>query len=96
MLCPVCNKEMYDNRESKKNPKAPDYRCKDKECKWQLDPNSDEWIPSQFITGVWLPKAKFQPKPATQEVKTSELTVLLKIVGLLEQIAQNTKKDDNF
>ncbi len=30
--CPKCGGPMWDNREGKKNPKAPDYRCKDKGC----------------------------------------------------------------
>lgn len=32
MNCPVCGGEMWDNREKKKNPKAPDYKCKNVEC----------------------------------------------------------------
>ena len=32
MKCPECGGEMWDNRENKKNPKSPDYKCKDKEC----------------------------------------------------------------
>lgn len=32
MQCPKCGNEMWDNRETKKNPKAPDYKCKDRTC----------------------------------------------------------------
>jgi hypothetical protein len=32
MNCPKCNGEMWDNRQKKTNPKAPDYKCKDVEC----------------------------------------------------------------
>src|ERR1041385_7141678 len=32
MNCPVCEGPMYDNRETKRNPKQPDYKCKDKNC----------------------------------------------------------------
>lgn len=32
MQCPQCSSEMWDNRENKKNPKGPDYKCKDKAC----------------------------------------------------------------
>lgn len=33
MICPKCNtSEMWDNRQSKRNPKQPDYKCKDKDC----------------------------------------------------------------
>jgi hypothetical protein len=31
--CPQCGGEMWDNRGKKKNPKGPDFKCKDKECK---------------------------------------------------------------
>lgn len=30
--CPKCSGAMWDNRESKRNPKAPDYKCKDRGC----------------------------------------------------------------
>lgn len=30
--CPKCQGPMWDNREGKRNPKAPDYKCKDREC----------------------------------------------------------------
>lgn len=31
MACPACDGPMWDNRESKRNPKQPDFKCKDKE-----------------------------------------------------------------
>jgi hypothetical protein len=30
--CPECGGQMWDNRERKTNPKAPDFKCKDKNC----------------------------------------------------------------
>ncbi len=30
--CPTCQGPMWDNRVGKKNPKAPDFKCKDKSC----------------------------------------------------------------
>lgn len=30
--CPVCGGRMWDNRETKKNPKAPDFKCRDRNC----------------------------------------------------------------
>jgi hypothetical protein len=30
--CPSCGSEMWDNRETKRNPRAPDFKCKDREC----------------------------------------------------------------
>lgn len=32
MKCPECGGAMWDNREDKRNPKSPDYKCKDKSC----------------------------------------------------------------
>lgn len=30
--CPKCQGPMWDNRAGKRNPKAPDFKCKDREC----------------------------------------------------------------
>jgi hypothetical protein len=38
MNCPVCEGEMWDNRAKKTNPKAPDFRCKDKNCEGVIWP----------------------------------------------------------
>lgn len=32
MNCPDCGGAMWDNRESKRSPKQPDYKCKNKQC----------------------------------------------------------------
>lgn len=32
VMCPDCGGKTYDNRATKKNPKAPDYRCRDRNC----------------------------------------------------------------
>lgn len=42
--CPVCDGPMWDNRVGKKNPKAPDFKCKDKACE------------GLYWTGQWPPK----------------------------------------
>lgn len=42
--CPECGGAMWDNRDSKTNERAPDFRCADKDCK----PEGDT-----FTTGVW-------------------------------------------
>lgn len=56
MECPVCNGGMWDNRKKKINPKAPDFRCKDEECKYSLNPDTGEYEEGEFTTGVWLKK----------------------------------------
>lgn len=30
--CPHCGGALWDNRDSKRTPKSPDYRCKDQDC----------------------------------------------------------------
>jgi hypothetical protein len=52
---------MKDVRKFKKNPKGPDFRCSDKECKFSLDKNSGEYVEGEYTTAVWLPKAKPSP-----------------------------------
>lgn len=42
--CPKCGGEMWDNREGKKNPKSPDFKCKDKTC---LDDKG-------MVTALWV------------------------------------------
>jgi hypothetical protein len=32
MACPKCQGRMWDNRETKRNPKQPDFKCRDKAC----------------------------------------------------------------
>ena len=36
--CPKCGGRMWDNRASKRNPKAPDFKCRDRSCDGVLWP----------------------------------------------------------
>lgn len=36
--CPVCSGRMWDNRVGKRNPKAPDFKCRDKACEGVIWP----------------------------------------------------------
>lgn len=45
--CPKCGGPMWDNREGKKNPKAPDFKCKDKACDGAIWPPKDTQPPAQ-------------------------------------------------
>ena len=36
--CPKCGGRMWDNRQSKRNPKAPDFKCRDRRCDGVLWP----------------------------------------------------------
>jgi hypothetical protein len=40
-LCPICGGPMWDNRENKRNPKAPDFKCKDRECDGAIWPEKN-------------------------------------------------------
>jgi hypothetical protein len=38
MRCPICLGEMWDNRRKKRNPRAPDFKCKNKNCEGVIWP----------------------------------------------------------
>ena len=40
-LCPKCQGPMWDNREGKRNPRAPDWKCKDRSCDGVIWPSRD-------------------------------------------------------
>ena|SRR5216117_353346 len=42
MNCPKCEGPMWDNRAKKRNPKAPDFRCKDENCDGVIWPPKGE------------------------------------------------------
>jgi len=39
--CPKCSGRMWDNRASKRNPKAPDFKCRDRACDGVLWPGQN-------------------------------------------------------
>ena len=52
-ICPNCNGPMWDNRVNKKNPKGPDFKCKDKAC---IVPGSKYvsgfYLDSDYVSGI--------------------------------------------
>lgn len=40
-VCPKCDGDMWDNRQGKRNPKAPDYKCRDRACDGAIWPPKD-------------------------------------------------------
>jgi hypothetical protein len=46
--CPKCGGKLWDNRQNKTNPKAPDWKCRDKAC---VDERG-------YVTGGWAEKPK--------------------------------------
>jgi len=61
--CPTCNGEMWDNRASKTNPRAPDFKCKDRSCD------------GVFWPGQWPPKPKDEPN-AQQEIPATSAALV--------------------
>ena len=77
MECPICNGPMWDNRINKKNPKGPDWKCKDKQC----------------AHAVWLEKKALQPPkppiPTNVKDKTDARAMIMAyakdlVIGRLE------------
>lgn len=71
--CPKCGGSMWDNRLTKRNPKAPDYKCRDRNCDgvvWPVRPNgtpgeasdAHESTDSSFATTIEGPVAPVAPK----------------------------------
>jgi hypothetical protein len=54
--CPKCDGRMWDNRISKRNPKAPDFKCRDRSCDGV----------------IWPPKGGAQKAPAAPEPAQAE------------------------
>lgn len=42
VACPKCGSRMWDNRIGKRNPKAPDFKCRDKSCDGVIWPPKDD------------------------------------------------------
>jgi hypothetical protein len=42
--CPKCGGRMWDNRLTKRNPKAPDYKCRDRSCDGVIWPPKEEKV----------------------------------------------------
>lgn len=62
--CPRCGGRTWDNRATKKNPKAPDYKCRDNQC---VDPKSG------MVTAIWEKDVAGprMPQPSSRPVATS-------------------------
>ena len=54
--CPKCGGRMWDNRLTKRNPKAPDYKCRDRSCDGV----------------IWPPKGEKVAEPAKAEKRVEE------------------------
>ncbi len=57
--CPKCGGAMWDNRASKRNPRAPDYKCRDKSCEGVI------WPPREAVDAA-VTAAASEPNEARQ------------------------------
>lgn len=72
-ICPACEEVgFWDNRTNKKNPKGPDFKCKNKECKG-AKPLQDPQPYAVWIPEAWTdaPAAKANGTPAAKPVTHS-------------------------
>jgi hypothetical protein len=80
--CPKCTGRMWDNRASKRNPKAPDFKCRDRSCDEVLWPGqhnaakpimelrsrqSDEAAPADETSSPTEQSAKVKARTRLQE-----------------------------
>jgi hypothetical protein len=67
--CPKCGGRTWDNREGKKNPKAPDFKCRDKSCDGVVwPPRGNAPRPAAGVTNISAPRQAPAPaKPAASE-----------------------------
>jgi hypothetical protein len=62
-LCPKCDGEMWDNRIGKRNPKAPDWKCKDKACDGVIWPPKGQKASSSAKPGRESASGPFDDAP---------------------------------
>ena len=64
--CPKCGGKMWDNRLSKRNPKAPDYKCRDRSCDGVVWPQRGTPAPAEGLTAT--PTAENSQSGWTEEI----------------------------
>jgi hypothetical protein len=71
MQCEKCGGEMWDNTVNKKNPKGPDYKCKDTECGHAV------WLPKPGKVNKSVPPGLVQTKQngTLEEVKIKAMVL---------------------
>jgi hypothetical protein len=88
--CPKCGGPMWDNRDKKTNPKAPDFKCKNKECDGAVWPPKDNGNGQQ-------PESVSADSKATQPQIVKIHAICGKLYKTPEQIAAyRTWLKDNY
>jgi hypothetical protein len=64
VACPKCQGPMWDNRVGKKNPKAPDWKCKNKTCDGVIWPQKKK---AEAVAGS-IPPAKAAPTKSLSQM----------------------------
>jgi hypothetical protein len=59
--CPKCGGRMWDNRATKRNPKAPDFKCRDRSCDGVIWPAKGATTAAKSSAGPLVPED--QPEP---------------------------------
>jgi hypothetical protein len=65
--CPVCGGRMWDNRLTKRNPRAPDFKCRDRNCDgviWPARPSEPATAPTPEHDGEQLVAVAEEKKPS--------------------------------
>jgi hypothetical protein len=64
-VCPKCQGPMWDNRENKRNPKAPDFKCKDRNCDGVIWPPRDGRAAAAVTGPSRTPNAPSTPRTSS-------------------------------
>ncbi len=75
--CPKCGGRMWDNRQSKRNPKAPDFKCRNRSCDGVLWPGQHRTtVPVTQPPRLSLAGRDDVPKASLDDAPTSTLPIL--------------------
>jgi hypothetical protein len=98
--CPKCSGRMWDNRTSKTNSKAPDYKCRDKSCdgaywpgQWPPAPAATEEMKAKILELLAVADLKDERKAKMREMVNDTAKPLsakraLEAIEKLEQLAE--------
>ena len=96
MQCPKCGGAMWDNRETKKNPRQPDFKCKNRACdeavwldKGQIKQSTkptDGPTPTPGLAGL-TPQ---QQANARQTVRGTYMTTMAYMAGAMAKVAKDS------
>lgn len=72
VACPKCGGRMWDNRPSKKNPKAPDFKCRDRSCDGVVWPPKHGGAPRAAASSARQPVSMGGRLPYEDELPVDE------------------------